>query len=699
MLTRRSLLLHPVALMVYLLLGALFIAGWLWFSQVSDRVLASLTRQTGLTFVDKTISFDPWQRRVSVHGIQFKEKGIQISSEQLSFILVYRHWWEPWLGEEAESLSVVELVDANITLDPDLITFSLPNWFQELSLTNGSIFVTGIDQPLSFEQLTLNVAGDNKLDVYMAVGSFEKAEKLVFSGTYETNQGALAGELNLNALPLSDFFSVNPLLDALSSKRTLLTEGSISGDLNARLSLSWDKQSGLVLKGSAEGQKGALSLKGFSIAWQQWQLDDFQFNARDRAQSSAVLSLSGADLKLEDSHRKNIAPSINELNHLLPFSIRSLSVKDSRLEIETGSLPWLFEHIEGRLVTGGEHSKSLWQYQATAYLNNVGDLRLSGKLSDIYNDYTFSLKNARLEGPLKRYSVLAGYDMQGTQFNLNYGSQSHSGQLTITGWQSKKLNNSRSSSASDDLLIALLTDKAGKATIRFKTKPAKQTGSATTILSTLSALPEQVYHAIDQRFVAVGKAPFNYMSDVTGYSIEPLLRHKPGKTTLTQSAFTNLQNLQKALVQRPKLKVLIDVGVSEPKDWPELSRYELEEALQELYSATSSVENSSSSEIPAPIPTRARAQLLEQMYLTTQQQKIPEVGEQSPEQRVQKAEKWLLENWPRTPEQIGILQQARYDYLKDEVGKIGMDSKRIELKLSSGSDQKRSEPESVLILH
>ncbi len=695
--TKRSLLLNPVALMVYLLLGALCFAGWLWFSQVSDRVLASLNRQTGLTFVDKSISFDPWQRRLSVDDIQFKENGIQISSEQLSFMLIYRHWWEPWLGEEAESLSAVELVSANIILDPDLMTFPLPDWFQELSIKGGNLSTTGIDNAFSFEQLTLNVAGDNKLDVHVSGDAWD------YSGTYETRQGLLVGELNLNALPLADLISIIPVVDVSPSENTLLTNGSlfeaISGEMNAQLSLIWDKQRGLVLKGSADGQNGALLLEGSSIVWQHWQLDDFQFNARDSAQSSAVLSLSGADLKFAGAHGKNAALSINELNNVLPFSLTSLSLKDSRLEIETGSLPWLFERIDGRVVAGSDGSKSRWQYRATAYLKDVGDLQLKGRLSETNNPsgnrFTLNLKDARLAGPLKRYSVLAGYNMEGSRFNLNYDSQSHRGQFAITGWQYKKLKSSRPSSASGDLLIALLTDKTGKATIGFKTKPAKQTEPVTALLP---ALPGQVYQAIDQRFVAIAKEPFAYLSYVTGDSLKPLLRHEAGKTVLTQAAYTNLKNLQKALVQRPELKVLVDVGVSESKDWPELSRYELEEALQELYSATSSVENSSASEIPAPVPTRARAQLLEQMYLATQQQKIPEVGEQSPEQRVQKAEKWLLENWPRTPEQIGILQQARYDYLKDEVGKIGMDSKRIALKLSSGPDQKRSEPESVLIL-
>ncbi|WP_419835598.1 hypothetical protein [Endozoicomonas atrinae] len=107
--TKRRLLLNPVALVSYLLIGGLFLVGWLWFSQVSDRVLTRLNQQTGQLFIDKEIAFDPWQRTLSVNEVEFQVQGIQLSAERLSFVLNYRHWWGPWLGENIESLSAIEL--------------------------------------------------------------------------------------------------------------------------------------------------------------------------------------------------------------------------------------------------------------------------------------------------------------------------------------------------------------------------------------------------------------------------------------------------------------------------------------------------------------------------------------------------------------------------------------------------------------
>ena len=85
------------------------------------------------------------------------------------------------------------------------------------------------------------------------------------------------------------------------------------------------------------------------------------------------------------------------------------------------------------------------------------------------------------------------------------------------------------------------------------------------------------------------------------------------------------------------------------------------------------------------------------MHLATQQKKIPEVGELTPEQRVKRAEQWLLANWPVANDQLEMLQQARYQLLLRTLSEIGLDAQRIELTRAT-IDQLRSEPDSVLTL-
>lgn len=85
--------------------------------------------------------------------------------------------------------------------------------------------------------------------------------------------------------------------------------------------------------------------------------------------------------------------------------------------------------------------KAIWKYEANAALANVGNVQLSGQLSGSDNDFTFQLNNARLAGPLKQYSVFAGYTMQGTRFDLSYSSQKHAGQVDISDWKTKKISN------------------------------------------------------------------------------------------------------------------------------------------------------------------------------------------------------------------------------------------------------------------
>ncbi|WP_419535464.1 hypothetical protein [Endozoicomonas sp.] len=688
--TKRSQLLNPFALVAYLLFGGLFLAGWLWFSQVSDRVLTRLNQQTGQLFIDKDIAFDPWQRTLAVNDVEFEEQGIQLSAERLSFVLNYRHWWGPWVGESIESLSAIELDSANIAIDPDLIVFTLPNWFQVLSVNSGRLSVTGIAQSLGFDQLTLTKEDGNRLKIQLDSHS---AENWNFAGSYQVSEGLLSGELQLADLSLSTLMKAIPLKVLPALDNELLSNDRLSGTMSAALSLSWDKPNGLILKGNAEGQSGQLllsgKLSGMSAEWQQWQLNNALFVANDPGESTAELSVSGLDLRVPETVTGEVIRFPVQLQQSLPAVITSLSINDSRLELERGHSPWVFENVNGSLVAkpalkkGKE--KAIWKYQANAALANVGNVQLSGQLSGSDNDFTFQLNNARLAGPLKQYSVFAGYTMQDTRFDLSYSSQKHAGQVDISDWKTKKISNDPPIS-SINLLKALITDTSGKAVVPFSIKPGKSD----------TPLPKRIYLAIGQRFMTIASEPFDYLSQSTGHELKPELHHEAGKATLTELSLTNLEYLKKVLAQRPELSLLVDVNVSESQDGPELSRHELEEALQELYSATSSAEPSDA----ASIPPKVRATLMEQMYLATRQhQKIPEVGAQSPEQRVQKAEQWLLKNWPKAPDQIGKLQKARFDYLKKEMDRIGIDSGRVELTLSSSPEQKESEPYSLITLH
>ncbi|WP_066014684.1 hypothetical protein [Endozoicomonas atrinae] len=686
--TKRRLLLNPVALVSYLLIGGLFLVGWLWFSQVSDRVLTRLNQQTGQLFIDKEIAFDPWQRTLSVNEVEFQVQGIQLSAERLSFVLNYRHWWGPWLGENIESLSAIELDSANIAIDPDLTVFALPNWFQMLSVNSGSLSLTGIAQPLGFDQLTLTKEDGNRLKIQL---DNRDAEHWRFSGSYQVSEGLLSGGLQLVDLSLSTLVKSVPLNAWSGLDNEHLSNDRLSGTMSAALSLSWGKQNGLILKGNAEGQSGQLllsgKLSGMSAEWQQWQLNNALFVGNDPEQSTAELSVSGLDLRVPEALAAEVLRFPVQLQQILPAFITSLSINDSRLELESGPSPWVFEKLNGSLVAKAlskkGREKDAWKYQANAALANVGNVQLSGQLSGSDNDFTFQLNNARLAGPLKKYSVFAGYTMQGTRFDLSYNSLKHGGQVDISDWKTKKISNDPPLS-SIQLLKALITDKSGKAVIPFSIKPGKSD----------TPLPKRIYLVIGQRFMTIASEPFDYLSQSTGHELKPELHHEAGKATLTELSLTNLEHLKKVLAQRPELNLSVDVNVSESQDGPELSRHELEEALQELYSATSSAEPSDAS----PIPPKVRATLMEQMYLATRQhQKIPEVGEQSPEQRVQKAEKWLLKNWPKAPDQIEKLQKARFDYLKKEMNRVGIDSGRVELRIS-GPDQKGGEPDSVLTL-
>ena len=670
---------HFVALSGLVILGVLSISAWLWLARVSDRVLNNLDQQIGQRLPAKDITFDPWQRRLTASDIQLEEQGIQFTAQQASLVLNYRHWWGPWLGENIESFSAVELDNASVTIDPALIATPLPSGLQGLSINRGTLAITGIDQPLSFDQLTLKKEEEGRIGIDLAN---RDGASWSFSGVYEVSKGLLDGEARLVKLPLSALVKADPVQALVTLNNELSASDHLGGTVSAILSLSWDKPGGLTLKGNVAGQRGQLSLPGMFARWQQWSLNNLQFHGHKPAQSTAELSVSGLDLTrtLTEEWLVQSVPT-------LPVFISSFAINDSRLELAGGHLPWIFANVNASLVADAisGKGKDVWTYQLSAALADVGDFQLSGQLSGFANDFAFQLSNARLAGPLQEYSFVAGYNMQGTEFDLSYNSQKLAGQLDISDWQAKKIANG-SPVSSIQLLKALITDPSGIAVVPFAIKPGKSN----------AALPKRICRAVEQRLMAIADAPFDYLSRTTGHALEPVLYFEAGKATLTKRSKKNLEHLHKVLSRKPQLNALIAVGIPESGDWPELSRYELEDALLELYSATSSV---APSEV-ITLPPGVRSSLVEQMYLATRQhQKIPEVGEQSPEQRVQEAETWLLKNWPKRPAQLENLQKARYDYLKSEIGRCGMACGHIELQLSSGPDRQGSGPESILTLH
>ena len=68
----------------------------------------------------------------------------------------------------------------------------------------------------------------------------------------------------------------------------------------------------------------------------------------------------------------------------------------------------------------------------------------------------------------------------------------------------------------------------------------------------------------------------------------------------------------------------------------------------------------------------------------------------TPEERVRRAEQWLLANWPVPADQLEMLQQARCELLKQTLTRIGLDAKRIEL--TKATVDEASEPDSTVRL-
>ena len=619
----------------------------------------SLTIFTGLLTVGG-IWTNNWLGQVSERVVASvnQQTGLRLADGQITFDLPERRLYvrdidigQPGIEISARRASVVlDYLNwwspwfgddfqslSDIKLEDASITIDppqlrVPEAFHSATIERGTLAIKGISQSVPFDQLRL--LGNQSGEVQIHIDSVESWQ---FSGTY--HQGLLSGELALNKVPLS----------------MVLASDQPVGDLSGQFSLSWHLADGLSISGDARGAKGQLLLPEASVSWQQWQLHNMRFDSREPANSFAELSISGADLKLAAP-----AKIVHATDQLLPFTRISLTINDSRLEFGA----WVFSHLGGTFVRDSVDDS--WQYKLAARLGDVGAVQLSGQLGT-NNDLLLQLNNARIAGPIADYGQSAGYRLQGARFNLSYDSQNRQGWIDFLHWPKSAAP-----------LAALLTGPKNRARVEFTVKAGE----------TMVPLPLQIDRAIGQRLASVAQTPLEYLNTVTGSGLELTLRHEAGQAALTPAAEQNLHHLKQIMAQRPALTAAIEVGVSWSRDRPELTRHGLEVALLELYQAMGGEEE-------AP-PADVRGQLLEQMHLATQQKKIPEVGELTPEERVRRAEQWLLANWPVPADQLEMLQQARCELLKQTLTRIGLDAKRIEL--TKATVDEASEPDSTVRL-
>ncbi|WP_067584257.1 hypothetical protein [Endozoicomonas ascidiicola] len=260
--------------------------------------------------------------------------------------------------------------------------------------------------------------------------------------------------------------------------------------------------------------------------------------------------------------------------------------------------------------------------------------------------------------------------LDGSVFGVEYDATNGQGNLRVSRWADAQKNH---------YFKRLTADKSGASIINFSGDRRHLSEN-------------ELAELLVRRIQWISDHPFEYLSQVIQMPIAPALSHIIGQAELQASDGSSMRALKKMMSARPDLRIEIKVGISEKEDSRALSRQALDSALLELYSVISP-----SSEVTdvESIPLDVKSALLEQMYLATQQKKIPEVGTTSSNERFQIAEQWLLENWPGNQQQLSQLQQDRLNYLKALVEKAGLDVGRIKWRLSGVENN----PVSVLTIY
>ena len=480
-------------------------------------------------------------------------------------------------------------------------------------------------RPLSFSFLGLNPQSGTSVINIESSGG--NGLNWSFNGILDAEKNGISGHLNFEQQDIAKF----------------LTDNDYSGAFDASLKLSWVGSEPLLLSGDLQGGEGGYQSDGFLLHWEGWQFSNVQIADWQFAKNSQVLALDKTDLQFSIA---SISPLFNWLK-ALPFV--SSHVEISRLNINSrpDSDDIVFTDAELNL---NDDNKT---YQFTGESSSGGHLFIS---ADISGSYQLRLENETAQN-LGLLPVVKQHDFSDRRYNFTYNS--NSGVAGLLFRRQKPLKDL-------SLTERLLFDSRGRAELSFTVRHTEPFNLKGVITSRIGSQLE-----------TINSMPFTYLSQIVDNSLSAYLEHVPGKPELTSGSQDNLKTLKKLSDLRPGLKWQLETSVSDTEDWPLIARHQLEQTLTDLYPGEG-----------AP-PEEEREALVEQLYLVTQKQKIPDVGVVSKDERVLQAEQWLVDSWPRNPELINQLLDERKKYLATSLQKIGLNDITI-LSAGKNEDQPRS---------
>ncbi|WP_257279911.1 hypothetical protein [Endozoicomonas sp. ISHI1] len=666
-----------LAILLFLISVMLMVPG-----RYTDQLLQQIENQTGVEVlpVEKEYAFLSGKFLLTKPELRISP-GITLKSESIAVNVAWTSLWKKTI-----ELDRIDFKKPGIFLDLAIIGQKppMPNLYQFLReagqfvFEDGSMRVVNSEQTgsskvvsIDFSKMELKTHRPDQIDIEVVKDSRHINWSL--GGIIDLKKLAMSGQLSIDELPLADVFS---------QKFLKCSNCSLKGSLSTDLSVEWSMDQGVELTGTAkvlDGEYQDLG-SGLNLDWKELFAEGFRF--RSRKAFVEDLSFRGGLLTVDGSPLEQIARTV-----LRPLSADGyLPVKGGSLPVRSslsakGSLPIAVKRIEfnGAVQSSQKKNPELFSnsrvelevlspeqytFQLSGHWLERVPVSLEGRVN-LSNAVAPSLNLSARDVDLSLLPVsdrsVAGYDLAGSRVNLNLASSvggGSRGKLIFSKLEARPVN----PELDINLVKALMANPQSIIAIDIKARYGQSPLVAAGI-------------AIHQTWERVLEQPLQYLSHQAG--ITPMLSTEiqmpAGKALLTENDKTQLKGWSRVLRIRPELNLSLKAMASKDRDWPTLSRAELESDLVELYSAIHQTKPGEVKEIPVDI----RGHLIEQMYLRAHNRRLPEVGDVSQDERIKEAEQWLLVNWPANQEKMDKLASDRLNLVSEFLRNEGVSEKRI----------------------
>ena len=665
----RRLVVITVLLLVLItaLSGALLLPDYL-----AQRLIDRLVSETDIQISPVRVEFSLFSGELIAKDMDLKfGPGVQASADELRLRIKLTQLWDERLAIETLYLQSpyisinLDQMDASSLQDSPKSQHILSNSVQQLEFGKGGLYLQGsaseqghpLAVGLAYSGMQINSDGESNLDI--TINGLPTKGEWQFKGVFDTEQYELSGELDFRELPLGK------ILNSLNIHSVQRWE---QGLVSASQDVTWSPKRGIALEGSASIGHGELKFSGSSrVRWEELDLTGVTLTPDSYAIARAQFE--NADILLDES-------TFLKLGQLFP-SVFSVGFSNSRLFSNPES--WQLKKTATELTAlNGQLSRTgeALVLQATALVSYSIPVSLESKI--IPEEGTHLRANVRalaLSELPEAARVIAGFDLSGTelytalQLTWQEGKVKSKGQLTLAG---TRIQVQKENPVIDlPLVKAAMTDNKGRMRFAVPEQTLDTKAGATDSIIT------QLQQAIAKSWEVVSREPYQYLGRLSGSKevLQQPIDFVTGEAVLSPESGAIIKQWVHILNRRPGLQLGFQGLASRKGDRSPLAQHELEQDLIELYAAIHQKNSEKVSDIPADI----RLQLIEQMYLRVNHLKLPEISEETREQRVQKAERWLLKNWPVKNEDFLHLAELRGEALRETLEEAGLAGNRLRL--------------------